>query len=581
MKHPALTRILSIILVLLCVSMAVAGGFGLTRADRDKRSSQEETARLRMLAEEYHTAAAALEGTESYESRSDALEEQQGRHEQDSSSHRIDLTNYTNMQYGLRIGTQAIDAAEQQFQDYKFMLEHSLAPFCEALDLVSAALSQMWSLYDTVDAALDNAGSRLAYAQSLTEALDSGEDLTVAQIVSAYDAILSSLDEASAIMNAMEELEPTLNAIAAYDPSGLADMASSMDQLSQSMDSFSDFQLDPELAEMMDDPIDIGELLEIKRQFTVTWEAYKQIKEEYGLSFQSMESAFQDTTGMTVDELRATIQASRDELAALETEELDPGTAAMIRLGYLANRDQVQSVLNDCSASLGMAREYSGQAYSLLCSAQNAVDGMNGLLARIRLMMAEAESALYAARVTIWWQMGQQSEVEEQLLEQREQLDREAEVLEAMSAEAEEQKNAEQHLRSLRAILLQNAAVRQGVEQGETPDSAAFSVAEETEASSEKAWSERRKACSLMLAGALFGMIGIPAAFEQIRSRFMLLVPVLLCLGSAASAETIFLRMGRGHSYSALAVIVFALLQLIVSAPVKGKKSSKGAHFRP
>ena len=70
-----------------------------------------------------------------------------------------------------------------------------------------------------------------------------------------------------------------------------------------------------------------------------------------------------------------------------------------------------------------------------------------------------------------------------------------------------------------------------------------------------------------MLAGALCGLIGIPAAFEQIRSRVLLLASVLLCVACAAGAEYLFVTMGRGSSYSALAAASFGLLQLLISLP--------------
>jgi len=54
---------------------------------------------------------------------------------------------------------------------------------------------------------------------------------------------------------------------------------------------------------------------------------------------------------------------------------------------------------------------------------------------------------------------------------------------------------------------------------------------------------------------------------------------VLLCLGCAIAAEWIFVTMGRGHSYSALAAAGFALLQLLVSAPGAKKKRQGGKHL--
>ena len=80
-----------------------------------------------------------------------------------------------------------------------------------------------------------------------------------------------------------------------------------------------------------------------------------------------------------------------------------------------------------------------------------------------------------------------------------------------------------------------------------------------------------------MLFGALYGVIGIPAAFEATKSRLMLILPVLHCLGCAAGAVQILWRLGRGLSYSCLAVMAFALLQLLVSRPIKKTKRRRAA----
>ena len=75
-----------------------------------------------------------------------------------------------------------------------------------------------------------------------------------------------------------------------------------------------------------------------------------------------------------------------------------------------------------------------------------------------------------------------------------------------------------------------------------------------------------------LYAGAVFGVLGLPAAFEGVRSRFLLIAPVFMCLLCAAAAEAVFVYMGRGHSYSALAVVLFAFLQLLIVIPQKKKR---------
>ena len=76
-----------------------------------------------------------------------------------------------------------------------------------------------------------------------------------------------------------------------------------------------------------------------------------------------------------------------------------------------------------------------------------------------------------------------------------------------------------------------------------------------------------------MLFGAGYCLIGIPAAFEAAKSRLLLILPLLHCLGCAVGAEQILWQLGRGLSYSCLAVMAFALLLLLVSGPKKKRKT--------
>ena len=125
-------------------------------------------------------------------------------------------------------------------------------------------------------------------------------------------------------------------------------------------------------------------------------------------------------------------------------------------------------------------------------------------------------------------------------------------------------------------MLLKREAIQNGVDAGLSLEDAAYAAAQDLADGADEAWQGRALAYLLLLAGGVFGLIGIPAAFEKIRSRFLLLAPVLLCLLCAAGAEAVCLYQGRGSSYSALAAGIFALVQLAVCIPrVKKKKRPK------
>ena len=81
---------------------------------------------------------------------------------------------------------------------------------------------------------------------------------------------------------------------------------------------------------------------------------------------------------------------------------------------------------------------------------------------------------------------------------------------------------------------------------------------------------------ALAVFGGAMGILGIPAAYELLRKRFLLIAPVLLCMLCAAGAEALNMALGLGQQYAALFTAIFALLQLLIVLP-KAKKP----HYAP
>jgi hypothetical protein len=111
------------------------------------------------------------------------------------------------------------------------------------------------------------------------------------------------------------------------------------------------------------------------------------------------------------------------------------------------------------------------------------------------------------------------------------------------------------------------------VEDGADLMSAAEDYAAQYAADTEHRYTGRMWVNLLMLLGALCGCIGIPVAFEKIKNRGMLIIPVLLSLACAVAAEIQCLQLGRGNSYSALAVAIFAGIQLLLVLPKPSAKT--------
>lgn len=576
MKHPALTRVLAIVLVLLCLTMAAAGALGLTRAGKDRRSTLEEMQRLRARIEEYETVSAELADTQSYEERSASLDERQKSHSSSSAEHRSELSTFTLTQYGLGVGTEAIDEADRQFAQFKALFERAMPAFESGMGQADALLANLNTLAQTLAPILSRADEHLAAAQSVTDALENGT-VTYAQVAAAYDGVLAMADESAALLDTLRELEPTLDAIAAFDPSALTALADGMGDIPASLGSFGGVPLEGYTEKGVDVPYDLNQLAQMKESYDQVWGLMKQslaLLDELGPEARTQ---WEQTTGVSLDELHAAAQAAHDALAAHGDEPLDPAASETILAAYRANRNAIRSALEQAEAGLGQAKGYAAQIREGIDGVQKQIDALKQLVAKAREGIALGEDALYQARAMIWLQMGKQREKEAELRQRKAELDQESEELQQSVVEADDQKDLEQRQRLLRLTLTSREEIQSRVDAGEEPAAAARAFAEESESAAQQSYGSRRLACLLMLFGALYGVIGIPAAFEATKSRLMLILPVLHCLGCAAGAVQILWRLGRGLSYSCLAVMAFALLQLLVSRPKKKTKRRRAA----
>ena len=574
MRHPALTRVFAVVLVLL----GLAGGLGLTRAEKDREAVLADMSRLRGRVEEYREASKSLEGTESYDTRSESLDERQKQHDKDSSQHRAELTTFTATRYGLNMGTEAMDLADQQFAEYKALFEQGMGAFQPVMSEASALLVYLWQIYFAAEEVVGNANAHLAFASGMTAGLDAGEELSVGTFVAAYDELLLCADETAALYDTLHELQPALDTLALFDPASLTSLADSVPEIPTSLGGLGVLSLDAYTSAGVDVPFDMAQLGSIKDSYNSAWSTVKTAMAGIDTLIPQLDSAVRAMTGAGLAEIRQGAQTGRDSLAAYSDVTLDPELTQAILDGYAANSGAVHAALEQAGGGISTVNGYLAQARELLSTVQGQVDALIALMGLAQDMLNEGEQALYWARAAIWQQMGEQEKKEEELREQKEQLTQEAEELETLSEQAEEQKTAEQRQRSLRAILVSREEIRQRSEAGEELIEAATAYAEESEQTAQTAFQTRRRACLLMLAGAACALLGLPAAFEAIRSRFLLLVPVLLCLGCAAAAEVLIVTMGRGHSYSALAAAGAAVLQIIVSLP-RAKKQKRGKHL--
>ncbi len=589
MKHPALTRVLAIVLAVFCLVMLLAGLFGLRSAAAERRRTLDDAGRLRERAAQYEQAQAALKDGTPSAKLSETLESRQKEHEKTASAHRAAMAIYTATQSGLRSGAAALDQADAMFAEGKRQLEARQQLFFEQeaafetqyqqFQQGKQQLADFSSLYDSAAQLLANANQHAANARNLTALLESDDADARRQLtVAAYDEALAAADQIGALLESVKELTPILDAVAEMDAGSLEGLGALGELGDLGAITGQDISL-PEI-----DPEQLSQAMELYRML---WPRVKELTQGMSERLPALEQAVENVTGKSLAALREEAQTRRNAIADGEAETVisDESFAAM-QAAYGELRGAILGVLDLCDELLGNLDGGAEQIGSLLSQAQEMLTQFDAYMqqgkagmeqGRAAMVIAgeqirQGEQALYDGRAQLWYQMGQQRDKAARLQQEKAQLDVESEELKALEQAVEERKALEQEERSLRIMLQRRDAVAERESAGMSLCEAAALTAQELEENARTVWQGRSLAYALLIAGGILGFAGIPAAFERTKSRFLLIAPVLLCLLCALGAEGVCLYYGRGSSYSAIGGAIFSLLQLPVSLPRANKK---------
>ena len=232
-------------------------------------------------------------------------------------------------------------------------------------------------------------------------------------------------------------------------------------------------------------------------------------------------------------------------------------------------------MLDETKAELDAAKAEIDKNEPVLERGKAALEAGKQQLAQAKAALEQGDTQIYDGLVQIWASLGELDDEEEAFRESKEALEQDAEELAAMEEKNRQQRDLENRQTSLRVMLMDRDGIRDRVDNGEDLIESAQAYGEELLRRAENEYQTRFIACVLMIIGGLAGISHIPAAFEKLKNRFMLISPVLVCLGCAAAAEYIFESMGRGSSYSAIFAGLFAVLQLLIIFP---KSKQPGAN---
>lgn len=510
----------------MCFVMLLAGAMGLVRASADRSSDDEDLRRLEGRIEEYTELENALAGKKTYQQQIDTLDRKESAHEEKAAEHRRALAEYSATRGGLVQGTAALDQADAAFAAGKSRFEAGLKEF-EAQEATFnegyaqyqqgvQRLEQMKQLYIATSAMLESAERELAKAAEIGDLIENG-------------------DKADILEKGAEQIDA---ALAAYDQA--ADYVNGLAQ-----------------------------------QGTITEEQLKQFTD-----------AVTAATGMSPEQMRAAAQQTRDQMVNSPDDALSDEQYEQLKEQYAQNKDRLSAA---AAAAQAQVNEYKAQLAAMkqqMDAAQAEIDklapimeeGKKGIeLGRAQMDAAKAqmdqgEKALYEGRTAIWAQLGKLKDTQAELAEEKQELAENRANLDKDKAAADDKKELEQQRSYLRAVLLDRDGISRRTAEGMELSAAATEYLSAQRTENLRGFRGRAAAYSLMVIGAIAGFAGIPAAFERIKKRSMLVLPPIVCFACAAAAEGICLALGRGSSYSAIGAMIFAAIQILLVLP--GRKTA-------
>ena len=464
MKHPALSRALAVVLLILCVVSCLAGLGGLNKARSDYEDSQRQLKKLGEDLEEYQKLLAENEGQENYEQQLGNLDSLREKHEELSAEHHTELATYSATKGGIQTGVEALDEADAAMARARAEFEAKKQEF----EAQQAAFMKQYNDFQQGLAALQALKEQEAQLKTLVEEVD-----------------------AAALESQKQELEAKALALGQEE----AELAAREDATEQEWE---------ELNQRKD------ALLQEQTVFAQKYEGYQQA-----------------LSGLA---------ALQEQIVPLQmmVDAVDPNALEMGKKGF----EEGALALAEGEKQLG-----------------------------------EAEYALYHNRALIWYELGQLEEQAQEMAETRDSLLQEMDEISQKQQQSEEQKLREKRLRSLKLGFAEAESVKAALERGEDLVPAVEAYIQSLRLQSQKENQYRILACAWMMAALPVGILCFLLCFELIKKPRRARWAAAMCLLCAVLSLGALWYVGRGLSYAALGLGLFALLQILVSAPLKKKKT--------
>lgn len=546
MKHPALARVFSIVLAILCLFLLVNGALGFGKADTALEDSLKQYQRLEEKTDTYAELSAQLKNSVSYEEALAELEALQEQHDDDAAQHRTDLATHTATMGGYELGAKMILEGKEQLAAAKAELEEG-----------KALLAEKEQQFNQLSAAFEAAEPLLTAAINAL----SGSEEEYKAAIALIDALIAQIDVILANRPQLPELpeEPTLPIAPPEDADEETKAAyeQAMAVYQQLLDAFEKAMEEYE-----------GNLAEYETAFAAWEQEYQAVLSSVLADAGEVDSRIQNGSALmnaalgqlpadVLDDLGGLGESdiSMPDLSNMSLEEI---RAALVQLrAYLVAEGNVKTALEKALASL----------QSQLAEGQQAIAQAKAQVILGEKALKKAEQELQHQLELLWYNMGQLEDETADLEADKLRLDQESEDLDRRLVSVDEKKAMEQKHRSARIVLMQEAGIASAVNAGGDLVESARAYIQNGRDGAQRHHGLLYAINALALAGGLLGLLSIPGSFEKTKRRLLLILPTVLCLVCALAADGLNMYLGLGQMYTALAAALAAVFHLATVLP--------------
>ena len=623
MKHPVLVRVFAVVL-------AILGAIFLLSGFRFYKKTQNEHAERLAYAEKfagrienYERLHAEVENSADYETTRKALRRVLEEHDKAAAQHKTDTAIYTATKGGLRMGEELIVSAQAQMDDMRRQLKdaNSRKALLEGLlaELIATNRSKIPFLDTMVNAATSHAvdtalaGAELsviiAELRIVMEAEPSPYDFpapeegfpgaamftppeapvmpelpqidlnggSYEQVQAAYERAMVRYQSAAAAYEQeaaryARELQEYYNKVAEYEMERLNHERERAMQGAYSEQYLAQHALwEKGCKEIKKQASFTGPAKEIRRLGAALASLVRQansyaaaIAAQTGGVYPGMEelAALAESTAARLESFGGMDLSSLTNEEFLQLAEGAEEILELLRDAFLVIADK----LNNPAAMIAELMEK-------LHVTELAAKALDGLLDK-------AEQQIQVALEEMWYQLGEQEKKEIELEAEKLGLDEEAKILAKRTVEADELKELTNSHISARLLLSNVPEVQSGVDRGEELPASARAYLDSYRERTDLLYRCKLFMCALSALACVMGIAVVPAAYELVKSRFMLLAPSLVCLLCGGTAFGLSLYLGQKKMYAALFTALFALVYLAVALPRSKRARKSPQHLK-